>query len=123
MDDKSNKSNANSSQKLLPIRIFIKHIVRNFVIGIVVIMISLWLGMLGYHHFEKMNWIDAYVNAAMILSGMGPVSTLQTNAGKIFAGSYALFSGIVFLVIIAIIIAPVFKRFLHKFHIDQAKNL
>jgi hypothetical protein len=77
--------------------------------------------MIGYHHFEHMDWVDAYVNASMILSGMGPVSVLQTEGGKIFAGSYALFSGIAFLVVIAIIIAPVFHRFMHKFHIEDLK--
>lgn len=78
--------------------------------------------MFGYHHFEKMSWIDAYVNAAMILSGMGPVEALHTSEGKLFAGTYALFSGIVFLVVIAIIFAPVVHRFLHQFHMDEDKK-
>lgn len=78
--------------------------------------------MIGYHHYEKMSWVDAYVNAAMILSGMGPVSNLQTTAGKIFAGSYALFSGIVFLVAIALIFAPVIHRVFLFFHIEDEKN-
>lgn len=77
--------------------------------------------MVGYSYYEEMNWVDAYENAAMILSGMGPVSTLKTDAGKIFAGSYALFSGIVFLVIIAVIIAPIVHRFLHKFLVKESK--
>ena len=77
------------------------------------------MGMIGYHYFEKMSWIDAYVNAAMILSGMGPVAELKTDTGKIFAGSYALFSGIVFLVVMALILAPALHRFLHKFHIEE----
>lgn len=77
--------------------------------------------MIGYHYFENMSWIDAYVNAAMILSGMGPVSPLNTDAGKIFAGTYALFSGILFLVIMAIMFAPVVKLFLHKFHMQEGK--
>jgi hypothetical protein len=69
-----------------------------------------------------MSWVDAYVNAAMILSGMGPVSSLQTDAGKIFAGCYALFSGLAFLSSIGIVFAPAFHRFLHKFHVDEAKH-
>jgi hypothetical protein len=77
--------------------------------------------MMGYSYFEKMNGTDAFLNASMILSGMGPVSTLETEEGKIFAGFYALFSGIVFLVVIAIIIAPIFHRFLHKFHMQDKK--
>ncbi len=66
-----------------------------------------------------MNLVDAYVNAAMILSGMGPLQPLQTDEGKIFAGTYALFCGILFLVVIAIIFAPIFHRFFHKFLIKD----
>jgi len=102
-------------------RIFLKRLIRSLFIGLVIIAISLGIGMIGYRYYESMSWVDAYVNAAMILSGMGPVTTLQTEGGKIFAGSYALFSGIVFLIIIAVIFAPVFHRFLHKFHIEELK--
>jgi hypothetical protein len=105
----------------LPISLFIIKLSRNIVVGLLIILLSLGLGMLGYHHFEKMTWIDAYVNAAMILSGMGPVSQLETEAGKIFAGTYALFSGIIFLVVIAVIFAPVIYRVFHKFHIEAKK--
>ncbi|CAN5404676.1 hypothetical protein BH10PSE19_BH10PSE19_19650 [soil metagenome] len=75
--------------------------------------------MLGYHHYEKMTWVEAYVNAAMILSGMGPVSTMTTSAGKIFAGSYALFSGLAFIVIVGVIFGPIVHRWFHKFHLDS----
>ena len=94
---------------------------RHVLIGIAVILGSLGVGMLGYHHFENMAWVDAYVNAAMILSGMGPISTLTTEGGKIFAGTYALFSGILFLVVIAVTFAPVVRRFLHRFHMEEGK--
>lgn len=104
---------------LPPVRVFISHIIQNLLIGFAIIAFSLGLGMMGYRYFEKMEWLDAFLNASMILSGMGPVSTLHTDEGKIFAGFYALFSGIIFLVVIAIIIAPVFHRFLHKFHIKD----
>lgn len=104
---------------LLPIKVFIKHVLRNILFGIAIIAISLGIGMWGYMHFERMSLVSAYENAAMILSGMGPVDTLQTEGGKIFAGSYALFSGIVFLVVIAVIIAPIFHRFFHKFILSQ----
>lgn len=104
---------------LPPMNAFIKRLMRNLLIGLFIIGISLGLGMLGYRHFEKMSWVDAYENAAMILSGMGPVDTIKTEGGKIFAGSYALFSGIVFLVVIAVIIAPIFHRFFHKFIIRE----
>ncbi|MEK7339694.1 MAG: hypothetical protein WBD50_04125 [Candidatus Rhabdochlamydia sp.] len=102
-------------------KLFFKRLTRNISMGFLIILGSLGGGMLGYHHFEKMPWIDAYENAAMILSGMGPVATIETKGGKIFAGTYALFSGIVFLVVIAIIFAPVVHRFFHKFHIEEEK--
>lgn len=88
----------------------------NFFIGALVIILSLILGILGYIYFEGMTLIDAYLNAAMILSGMGPIAPLKSEGGKLFAGIYALFSGVIFLVVIAILFAPIFHRFLHKFH-------
>lgn len=102
-------------------RSFLLKLGRNILIGTFVIFLSLYAGMWGYHHYENMDWVDSYVNAAMILSGMGPVSTLQTEAGKIFAGTYALFSGIIFLVIIAIMGAPIFHHFFHMLHIEEGK--
>lgn len=106
----------------LPLYKFFRKLFLNLIIGLLIITFSLILGMIGYHHFEKMPWIDAYVNAAMILSGMGPVDGLHTQDGKLFAGTYALFSGIVFLVVIAIIFAPLVHRFLHQFHMDEDKK-
>lgn len=79
---------------------------------------SLVLGMAGYHFLENLSWIDALVNAAMLLGGMGPVNTLHTNAGKLFASFYALYSGIVFLVSVGVILAPLYHRFLHRFHLE-----
>lgn len=92
--------------RLLPMPAFLRRILVHLSIGFSIIGISLFVGMWGYSHYEGMNTVDAYVNAAMILSGMGPVSELHTIGGKIFAGSYALFSGVIFLVVIAIFIAP-----------------
>jgi hypothetical protein len=108
-------------QRLAPIPVFLNRLSRNILQGTVIIAISLGLGMFGYHHLEKMSWVDAFENASMILSGMGPVSDLHTNSGKIFAGAYALFSGIIFLVVIGLVIAPILHRFLHKFHVDEGK--
>jgi hypothetical protein len=79
---------------------------------------SLVLGILGYHLFEGLSWIDSLVNAAMILGGMGPVNALHTSAGKLFASFYALYSGIVFLVSVGVILAPLYHRFLHRFHLE-----
>jgi hypothetical protein len=78
--------------------------------------------MLGYHVFVSLNWVDSFLNAAMILGGMGPVNPLTTNAGKIFAGIYAIYSGIAFLLIVGITFTPVVHRFIHKLHIDETKK-
>ena len=103
---------------LLPRKVFLQRVIRNACMGVGVIFGSLFIGMLGYHHFENLPWVDAFVNAAMVLSGMGPVSTLQTDGGKIFAGCYALFSGIALITILGLIFAPVIRRFLHKYHLE-----
>jgi hypothetical protein len=87
-------------------------------IALGIVIVSLGIGIIGYHVFEGLSWIDSTVNAAMILGGMGPVNQLYTNAGKIFAAFYALFSGIVFLVAVAVLLAPLVHRFLHRFHIE-----
>jgi hypothetical protein len=79
---------------------------------------SLLIGVLGYHIFESLTWIDALVNAAMILGGMGPVNELHTEAGKLFASFYALYSGIIFLISVGVIMAPLYHRFLHRFHLE-----
>ena len=111
------------TKPLLPRREYYRRIVRNIGLGAMVVAVSLGIGMVGYHGFEKLPWIDAFLNAAMILSGMGPVATLQTDAGKLFAGGYALFSGIALISIVGIIFAPVVHRFLHKFHLeDEARD-
>jgi len=82
---------------------------------------SLLLGMAGYMYFEDLAWRDAFVNAAMLLGGMGPVDSPHTNGGKIFAGMYALYAGLVFLVAVAVALAPVVHRILHKFHFQRDK--
>ena len=110
------------SKPLLPRRAFYARLAWSVCIGLLVIVVALGIGMVGYRTFEPMSWVDAFVNAAMILSGMGPVSPLQTDSGKIFAGCYALFSGLAFLTSLGIIIAPAFHRFRHKFHLEESKQ-
>jgi len=110
------------SKPLLPLPAFYARLARSAGIGLLVIVFALSSGMLGYRIFEQMSWTDAFVNAAMILSGMGPVSSLQTAGGKIFAGCYALFSGLAFFAILGIIFAPAVHRFLHRFHVEEAKR-
>jgi hypothetical protein len=104
---------------LLPRQAFFARLARSVGLGLVMIAVSLGIGMMGYHTFENMPWVDAFANAAMILSGMGPLTTLQTSSGKLFSGFYALFSGLVFIVIIGLVFAPVVHRFLHKFHLES----
>lgn len=82
---------------------------------------SLLIGIAGYSHFEHLAWRDAFLNAAMLLGGMGPVESPQTAGGKLFAGFYALYAGLVFLVAAGIVIAPVFHRLLHKFHFEDER--
>jgi hypothetical protein len=110
------------TKPLLPRKEYFRRIVRHTALGFAVITVALSIGMAGYHFFEKLPWIDAFVNAAMILSGMGPVSTLQTDAGKIFAGCYALFSGLALIAILGIIFAPVVHRALHRFHLEDVER-
>jgi hypothetical protein len=110
------------SKPLLPRGEFYARLARSAAVGLLLIAFALGLGMVGYRVFESMSWVDAFVNAAMILSGMGPVSSLQTTGGKIFAGCYALFSGLAFLTSLGIFFAPVYHRFLHKFHAEEARH-
>jgi hypothetical protein len=107
---------------LLPRREFYARLAKSACVGLLVIAFALGIGMIGYRAFESMSWVDAFVNASMILSGMGPVSSLQTDGGKIFAGCYALFSGLAFITCLGIVFAPVIHRFLHKFHLEEAKR-
>ena len=83
-----------------------------------IILFSLGIGMLGYHYLESLSWIDSLLNASMILGGMGPVNSLQTNAGKVFASFYALYSGIILLASVGVLATPIFHRFMHRFHLE-----
>jgi hypothetical protein len=83
------------------------------------LVLSLGIGMIGYHNLESMSWLDAFLNASMILGGMGPVDVLKTEGGKLFAGFYALFSGIVVLAVAGILFSPLIHRLLHKFHFEE----
>lgn len=94
------------------------HMIRNSSLGIMLIAVALGIGMCGYHLFERMSWVDSFLNASMILSGMGPATTLTTTAGKIFAGFYALFSGLAFIAIVVIMLSPVIHKFFRKIHLE-----
>jgi hypothetical protein len=112
----------NQYKTLLPRPKFYRRLAVHALGGLGLVCLCLGLGMCGYHGFEKMPWTDAFVNASMILSGMGPVTDLKTEGGKIFAGCYALFSGLAFIVLIGIILAPVIHRALHKFHLEDRRR-
>ena len=77
---------------------------------------SLALGMVGYEHYERLSWRDAFLNSAMLLGGMGPVNAPQTSGGKLFAGFYALYAGLIFILVAALLGTPIFHRLLHKLH-------
>lgn len=105
--------------RLVPRSVFYRRVAKNGVVALAVVCGSLALGILGYRFTEGLSWLDALLNASMILGGMGPVAALRTPAGKLFASFYALFSGIAFLSVAGILFAPVLHRFLHKFHLES----
>lgn len=107
---------------LLPLNKFVTRLTRALGLGLLFISLALMVGMLGYHTFEHMSWTDAFANAAMILSGMGPLSALTTTAGKIFAGCYALFSGLFFILVTALIFAPILHRFFKKMNLEDEQH-
>jgi len=87
-----------------------------------VVLLSLGMGVFGYHYLEGQSWLDALLNASMILSGMGPVDILHTEAGKLFASFYALYSGVAFLVTAGILVAPIAHRLLHRLHLAEDED-
>jgi hypothetical protein len=97
---------------------FAQRMLRYSLVTAGIILFSLVIGMIGYHYLESLSWIDSLLNASMILGGMGPVNALQTNAGKFFASFYALYSGIILLASVGVLAAPVFHRFMHRFHLE-----
>ena len=107
------------TDKLLPIRHFVGRMLGSFFIAVAVIAIALGIGVLGYHHFAGLPWIDSLLNASMILTGMGPLDPMRSDAAKLFASLYALFSGVVFLTAVALLLSPIFHRLLHHFHLDD----
>lgn len=103
---------------LAPPEVFARRLLASTAVGLALVIASLVVGMAGYHGYEGLPWIDAFLNAAMILSGMGPLMQPATTGGKLFAGIYALYSGLAVLVIAGVIFGPVVHRFLHRFHIE-----
>ena len=110
------------AQPLVPWAKFVLRLLRRAAIAGGIIGTSLGLGTVGYHVTEGFDWVDSILNAAMILTGMGPVNPVQTTAGKLFATVYALFSGIVFLTTAALVLGPVFHRLIHRFHLEATED-
>jgi len=104
---------------LLPLRKFYMRQARYALFASILVGVSLGIGVVGYHYLNDLGWVDALVNAAMILTGMGPVDPLKNDVAKWWASFYALFSGVAFLTISAILLSPLVHRFLHKFHLDE----
>jgi hypothetical protein len=100
----------------LPPRLFARRLAAHFAVAVAIVGVSLLVGMWGYMHFEALAWRDAFENAAMLLGGMGPVNAPQTDAGKVFAGCYALYAGLVFLVVAGLLLAPLIHRLMHRLH-------
>jgi hypothetical protein len=97
---------------------FIRRMVLTVILSLAGLAIWVLVGMLGYHLLANLPWVDSFLNAAMIVGGMGPVDILNASSAKVFAGVYAILSGVIFLSIFGFLIAPVFHRFLHRFHLD-----
>jgi hypothetical protein len=106
-------------ERLLSRKAFLWRLAKHLVAALVVVVVSLAIGMAGYVHFEGLSWLDGFLNAAMLLGGMGPVELPATPGGKLFAGLYALYAGLVFLVAASLILAPVVHRVLHRFHLED----
>ena len=109
---------ARRRKPLPPRAVFLKRFLLKVALASGVVAVSLLIGAVGYHYAEGMPWLDATLSATMILTSMGPSAPLETSAGKLFAIFYALFSGVVFVTLVAVLFAPVLHRFLHQFHLE-----
>jgi hypothetical protein len=106
-------------EKLAPLSVFVRRMVLSVVMAGLLITFALIIGILGYHQIAGFDWVDSLLEASMILGGMGPINALTSTGAKVFASGYALFSGLVFIAVMGIVLAPATHRMLHKFHIDE----
>ena len=107
------------AERLLPWKPFVRRLAKHGGLAAVVIGFSLALGTVGFHYLAPQEWLDAFLNASMLLGGMGPVGVVERSGGKLFASFYALYAGIVFIGSAALLLAPVLHRILHKLHLDE----
>ncbi len=106
-------------QSIAPASIFMRRMVVHILMAGLLSAIVLFIGIAGYHWIAGLGWVDSLLEASMILGGMGPVNPVRTTGAKVFASGYALFSGLVFIALIGIVLAPAVHRMLHKFHADE----
>jgi hypothetical protein len=106
-------------EPLLPRRDYYRRLGQHALLGLGFLTVGLLVGMCGYHFLEDQSWLNAFANAAMILSGMGPLDPIKTAAGRLFAGFYAIVSGVAFLTTVGVLLAPVVHRALHRFHLES----
>lgn len=109
----------NKNEPLASVPVFLRRVWKNFLATLVIAGFSLGLGTVGYHYLGGCDWVDGFLNASMILTGMGPVTPMVTTAGKLFAAFYALYSGLAFLTLVAVLLGPIYHRFLHHFHLSS----
>ncbi|TPW02311.1 MAG: hypothetical protein FD129_3215 [bacterium] len=109
-------------ESLLPTRQFVRRLLGHLAMGIAMLLVVLGAGVAGYHYYEGLSWLDALLNASMILGGMGPVDAIRTPSGKLFASFYALFSGLFVLAVAGLMIAPAAHRILHSLHMDEERD-
>ena len=107
---------------LIPWPAFLRRAANHFLVAVVIVGTAVGIGTVGYRSFGRLPWIDAFLNASMILGGMGPVDRMETSAAKLFAALYALFSGLVFIAVAGVIVAPWVHRLLHWVHLEKMSS-
>ena len=106
-------------EKIAPVAVFVRRMAASIAIAGILVSIVLFIGIAGYPWIVGFDWTDSFLEASMILGGMGPVNPLTTRAAKLFASGYDLFSGLIFIAVMGIVLAPITHRMLHKFHVDE----
>lgn len=110
------------TEPLVPPHVFLSRVARGLIIGFIIILFSLSVGMIGYHYIAELAWIDAFVESAMISAGMGPMAPLHSFNAKLFAGFYALYSGLALIISISVAFAPIIHRFFHAMHVETDED-
>lgn len=110
------------TQPLAPWPVFLRRVGKNALFTFGIILFSLTLGTMGYCYFGNLSWVDGLLNASMILTGMGPVDRMETTPAKLFSSAYAIYSGVAFLTVVAVLMAPIYHRFIHHFHLEDSKD-